>query len=392
MKLDKIDLLQLSDKELIRINARLPKPKQKILGDIVALPVTIALGCQIELITTRDLRRWLRKPNPISILIDDSKKVSWGNIRPASSDSTDDFLENGGDYLVIGDACLHRQVPNHVDCYYSTQFFTIDENNLLNIPIQQRSGWCCTMSVPRNNRTRICDRLVSRYLDKFKGNEWLCYDGADDRHEPLFKHMFRTKDKQKFILIESSPTLEHDTDWNNVKFSEPVNIDFTFHKNVSVDKDTDSHAYVSGNLVGDKAKNKKGVMYGALLGPWHQQSLIELVPEATMDYFDPTEKTVKPIRAGMPFIIVGSHRCMYRLRKMGFRTFSPFIDESYDKEPNEQKRCDMALDAMFKFLDAPGDLQEIEKICKHNQDVLRKINRHDHVRRIAKKLRPLISY
>jgi len=47
---------------------------------------------------------------------------------------------------------------------------------------------------------------------------------------------------------------------------------------------------------------------------------------------------------------------------------------------------------MFKFLDAPGDLQEIEKICKHNQDVLRKINRHDHVRRIAKKLRPLISY
>jgi len=126
MKLDKIDLLQLSDKELIKINASLPKTKSHILGDVVALPVTIALGYQIELIKPNDFRRFLKKPNPISILVDGWKKISWGNIRPASSDSTDDFLSNGGDYYVIGDGCLHGQIPNHLDCWYSPHFFAIN--------------------------------------------------------------------------------------------------------------------------------------------------------------------------------------------------------------------------------------------------------------------------
>lgn len=386
MDIDKIDILTLSDKELIKINARLPKPKQHVVGDIIALPVTIAAGFQIELLRPSDFRRWMRKPNPVSITVDGWKKVSWGNVRPASTDSTDDFLENGGDYLVIGDGCLHGKVANHIDCWYSTQFFTLTEDKMLDVPISARQGWCCTMSVPRHNRTRICDRLVAKHLDKFRGNEWLCYDGAEERHRPLFEHMFRTKEKQEFIVIESSPTMHTDTSWDKVKITDPVKIKYTFHF-----PDHKAEEDVSGNIVGQKAKNSQNVMYGALFGPWHQKSLVELVPEATMDYFDPTEKTIKPLRAGMPFIVVGSHRFMRTLRRMGFRTFAPFIDESYDEEPDEKKRGDMALDAMFKFLDAPGDLQEIEKICKHNQDVLRKINRHDHVRRIGKKIRRLFT-
>lgn len=43
-----------------------------------------------------------------------------------------------------------------------------------------------------------------------------------------------------------------------------------------------------------------------------------------------SEKTFKPIACSHPFIIVGSKGSLANLRKMGYKTFSPYIDESYD--------------------------------------------------------------
>jgi len=44
-----------------------------------------------------------------------------------------------------------------------------------------------------------------------------------------------------------------------------------------------------------------------------------------------SEKTYRPILAGIPFMLWGSQGgILAHLRKMGFKTFSPFIDEAYD--------------------------------------------------------------
>ena len=44
-----------------------------------------------------------------------------------------------------------------------------------------------------------------------------------------------------------------------------------------------------------------------------------------------SEKTYRPILAGIPFMLWGSQGgVLAHLRKMGFKTFSPFIDEAYD--------------------------------------------------------------
>ena len=43
-----------------------------------------------------------------------------------------------------------------------------------------------------------------------------------------------------------------------------------------------------------------------------------------------SEKTFKPIACYHPFIIVGNKNSLYRLKELGYKTFSPFIDESYD--------------------------------------------------------------
>jgi len=43
-----------------------------------------------------------------------------------------------------------------------------------------------------------------------------------------------------------------------------------------------------------------------------------------------SEKTFKPIACAHPFIIVGSKGSLNNLRKMGYKTFDPYIDERYD--------------------------------------------------------------
>ena len=56
-----------------------------------------------------------------------------------------------------------------------------------------------------------------------------------------------------------------------------------------------------------------------------------------------TEKTFKPIALKMPFIIFSGAGALNDLKDMGYKTFHPFINESYDNEPDEIKRFDMIL-------------------------------------------------
>jgi len=71
-----------------------------------------------------------------------------------------------------------------------------------------------------------------------------------------------------------------------------------------------------------------------------------------------TEKTWKPILTFKPFIIVGNPGILRKLKEWGFKTFEPYIDESYDSEPMKflhgedisvQKRCEIAYSNVKKL-------------------------------------------
>lgn len=51
-----------------------------------------------------------------------------------------------------------------------------------------------------------------------------------------------------------------------------------------------------------------------------------------------SEKIYKPISMKHPFILVSRPHSLKYLRKLGYKTFSPFIDESYDDIENDQRR------------------------------------------------------
>lgn len=54
-----------------------------------------------------------------------------------------------------------------------------------------------------------------------------------------------------------------------------------------------------------------------------------------------TEKTIKPLLAGHPFVIVGNPGSLKQIKRLGFKTFSPHINESYDQicNPTERLSC-----------------------------------------------------
>jgi hypothetical protein len=72
---------------------------------------------------------------------------------------------------------------------------------------------------------------------------------------------------------------------------------------------------------------------------WYANSYFHLVTET---FFGPnvflSEKIFKPISNLQPFLVFGDYLTLAEMRKLGFKTFEPFIDESYDLEKNPKKR------------------------------------------------------
>ena len=106
---------------------------------------------------------------------------------------------------------------------------------------------------------------------------------------------------------------------------------------------------------------------GTVINPsLHLSSYLNIVTETDfdMDWRDIqithiTEKTIKPIHMLQPFIMVGPYKTLEVLRDYGFKTFHPFIDESYDDCKDADKRMKMIKKEITRILSM--DLAEMDK-------------------------------
>lgn len=87
----------------------------------------------------------------------------------------------------------------------------------------------------------------------------------------------------------------------------------------------------------------------------------------------PSEKIYKPIIMLQPFILMGRPHFLETLRKYGFKTFHPFIDESYDNVEDDQVRMNLIFNEI-KRISAFTDEQykewmtQIKPIVEHNKN------------------------
>ena len=102
---------------------------------------------------------------------------------------------------------------------------------------------------------------------------------------------------------------------------------------------------------------------------------ISIVLETTFDQrVHITEKSLRPIACGYPFIIANGPGCLKFLRRYGFKTFHPFIDESYDNIIDDDERLMAIIKEMKRLSELPREhlntiLAECKKISDHNKTV-----------------------
>jgi hypothetical protein len=82
-----------------------------------------------------------------------------------------------------------------------------------------------------------------------------------------------------------------------------------------------------------------------------------------------SEKTWKPMGHLQPFIFMGPAHGLKEMKKLGFKTFSPYICEDYDSELDPEKRFNMVIQEIERLSKIP--IQEIHEWYKSiYQDVL----------------------
>jgi len=97
-----------------------------------------------------------------------------------------------------------------------------------------------------------------------------------------------------------------------------------------------------------------------------------IVLETVFDRIHLTEKILRPIACGHPFIILNGAGALETIRSYGFRTFQPYIDESYDREQSPAKRMEMVISEMHRINNASAKYQKYiwdgcQEIAQYNK-------------------------
>ena len=101
---------------------------------------------------------------------------------------------------------------------------------------------------------------------------------------------------------------------------------------------------------------------------------IEVVLETLFDdsRLHLTEKTLRPIACGQPFILVGTYGSLEYLRNYGFKTFGDIWDETYDLIENPQDRLIQIVSLMRQIADWDTEtkhkkMQMAQQIADYNR-------------------------
>ncbi|WP_137128246.1 hypothetical protein [Roseomonas sp. HF4] len=87
-----------------------------------------------------------------------------------------------------------------------------------------------------------------------------------------------------------------------------------------------------------------------------------------------TEKTLKALASGLPFVVFGNAGTIAGLEEIGFDVLHGLVDHGYDREPAPERRFAAALDAVRRFLArapgfTPAELRRLSLAAAHNRDV-----------------------
>lgn len=108
----------------------------------------------------------------------------------------------------------------------------------------------------------------------------------------------------------------------------------------------------------------------------YQNTDVEVVLETLFDddRLHLTEKILRPIACGQPFILVSTHGSLDYLRAYGFKTFSDVWNENYDTISDPQQRLISIIETMKEISQWSDEVRKkkiflAQKIAEHNRQI-----------------------
>ena len=224
---------------------------------------------------------------------------------------------------------IKRQFKNNVEFYHLHHpFLNIfgghHYSNLKNDRIEKKNTFFCLTKLWTMQRKRRHRNLL---VQKMQGKEYL---------------------KDAIIKVDDKPPAE-----NHLKFKD---LEFEY-----------------GKIFLDQAIWKDGLPVISC----YENTYFELASETLGaidgdDSFYFTEKTLKPIAMGHPFIMLSTKHFLKNLKGLGFKTFGDFIDESYDECDNVSDRIEIISKNLERLdmTESKKFYNDTRNICEHNQNHL----------------------
>lgn len=182
--------------------------------------------------------------------------------------------------------------------------------------------------------------------------------GRFELHRMLIAHHLETKHANNSVVI-----FHPDYSWAETELSilkEPYKEHLLWWKN-RIEKNKTAKA---DDLLGNVGEDEGNKTYHATFGKY----AIEIIFETNYsDIGSISEKTARCLYCGKPFLLYGTPGQLEQLRDLGFKTFSPYINESYDQESNYEKRYDMIVEEINR-LSKDANVNELYNIAKYNKD------------------------
>lgn len=195
------------------------------------------------------------------------------------------------------------------------------------------------------------------YKIDIKPKKFLCFNKVQRGHRIiLLANVIRRGlfDKSFYSFEGHNPKWFSQVNWNNfdnkvkktifnIKDKFPIRLNITEERSNPVDITEDDYYY-------------------------HEKSYFSLITETTyyqksnhlsmLSYVDPnffSEKIFRAIHLKHPFVLVAFPGALQKLKELGYKTFDPYINETYDTEYDDNKRIDIILN-------------EVERLCNLNDN------------------------
>lgn len=225
-------------------------------------------------------------------------------------------------------------------------------------------------SVRRNNKILLPNTPYSKCFINFN-RRWRI-------HRPLFVSLLACKNLLDKGYVSLANVQEGDNNWNSV-FNSLLNVVDPEVKQMLIDNkekivNLDELLVDTSELV----NNQYDIMANNSTIDYYNQTYFSVVSETL--FFEDfgrflTEKTFKPIAFKHPFLLITAPHTLEFLKSRGYKTFHPFIDESYDEVEDNMTRMKMILAETERLCNlSPAQLNDfingVKPIVEYNYENL----------------------